>query len=354
MAIGLGMRTIWISLRAINYTDRAFRQAMRNVNNLSKAERIAAEGLMVLRAEMMATIMAGIMFAAMGAMVMGTMIGMMGETRIGAAYMEEFNAEMAEAKIIMADTFFVIMRPALDILKAFISLMERYPVIARLVGVMAALAGVLLTVYGAYLILKAVRELNLITTALELGLGQKVSMYWGLHAVTINGVTVSYWLLAGAIAGALVGFILMYQICQKLGRTTALIIGLSLAIVGLAIAIAMLRGAFGDFSSIAGVLAVGALGAGAGAIISGMEQHQMGTRGLRRTGPVWAHKGEVIYNPATRRPTQIANDLERGRQPSMTRNDIDITIENVHTKADFEDLDEELREALFKSMRERR
>jgi hypothetical protein len=58
-----------------------------------------------------------------------------------------------------------------------------------------------------------------------------------------------------------------------------------------------------------------------------------------------------VYNPHTERPTGIQPQIE---QPSITNYDVPITIENVHTKASFDDLEDELSSALRKAGRRRR
>jgi hypothetical protein len=79
-----------------------------------------------------------------------------------------------------------------------------------------------------------------------------------------------------------------------------------------------------------------------------------GTRALPHTGFFFGHKGEMVFNPATGRPTGIRDVIEEERGPSVTEQDIDITIEHLHTEAEFDEVDEKLGTTLRKKMRKNR
>ena len=69
------------------------------------------------------------------------------------------------------------------------------------------------------------------------------------------------------------------------------------------------------------------------------------------------HEGEVIYNPATHRPTQVGNDIEgqgEGGRGGTSYIQMPVNIENINTKADVDDVDEKLSEAWRKRMRHNR
>jgi hypothetical protein len=158
------------------------------------------------------------------------------------------------------------------------------------------------------------------------------------HSVSVMGVAVSYKMLAVSVAAAFAGFMLMYAISKQLPAPLAILAG---AILAVAAAIIILKSVLGDYSVLAGA-ALGAAAAGSMyAAYSNLTSHQMGTRMIAATGPVIAHRGEILYNPSTGRPTQVQNDLQTGR-PSTTIFEMPITIENINTKADIDDLDEKI------------
>lgn len=155
--------------------------------------------------------------------------------------------------------------------------------------------------------------------------------------------TVAHMNLAMAIGMASAGLTIFLLIGTLLGKEVGPIVAalgaITLAVLALAVALNILS--VGTLT--AGQL--GALAAGAGmaagilAIQSGAG-FQMGTRGLPATGLFLGHKGEVVYNPATDRPTGIVPREREG--PSTTIQDIDIAIEHVHTEAEFDDFDEKI------------
>ena len=340
MVMGMGMRSVWISLRAINYTDRAFRKAIQNIQNLTKEEQLATKYFVGLRQELMANVMAGMMFAAMGNMLISSLTNLMQETEIGASYLNDFNTSMEEFKIVMADSIFVVLNPALIFLKAFINIMKEHPIIARLVGLIGVMSGVVLIVYGAYQLLNSAMALNLVNAALQLTIGAEVNLYWGTHGLIIQGVTIAYWELALAMGAAVAGFALMYSIGMQLDSVISIVLGLAMAIIGLVIAImtlkAILSGGTSLITDIGSIAAMGAIGGGIGALIAGFETFQMGTRALPYTGLFYGHRGEVVYNPSTDRPTGMGGD----REAKTINNEItiDLSGSTLHTKADEETL----------------
>ena len=84
MVMGMGMRSIWIALRATNYTDRAFRLAINNLDKLEKKEKAHVKLLIRQKQAAMANVAAGMMYAAMGYMMAGSLANIMAQTRVGA------------------------------------------------------------------------------------------------------------------------------------------------------------------------------------------------------------------------------------------------------------------------------
>jgi len=108
---------------------------------------------------------------------------------------------------------------------------------------------------------------------------------------------------------------------------------------------------------IAGV--IGGVAAGAALASATAMRSQMGfaagTRALPYTGMFFGHRGEMVFNPATGQPTGVRREVfGEEMEPRTNIYDMPITIEHVHTKADFDDLDEELGQALRKGAKRRR
>lgn len=175
------------------------------------------------------------------------------------------------------------------------------------------------------------------------------SHYFTAHGLIINGVTVSYQGLAIAIGTAIAGFLIIMAITNTFGRTAGLVTGLAMAIIGLAIALMAFKAIASSGTSVlldtAALVGVGMAAGGMAGAMYAYTSHQMGTRMIAATGPVIAHKGEVLYNPSTGRPTQVQNDLQGGGA-STTIYEMPITIENVNTKADIDDVDEKIGKAI--------
>jgi hypothetical protein len=178
-----------------------------------------------------------------------------------------------------------------------------------------------------------------------------------LQTVTVHGLTFAYWQLALAIGAAFAGFTLFMILGDILGREGSTIIAVIAAITAAVwlLYIALSAATGGVMAALGGKGALAAMGIMAGSIAAvgamNVPSHQMGTRMIEATGPALVHRGEVIYNPSTNRPTQVGNDLMGGGKPSTTVFDMPITIQEMHTKSDFDDVDERLRQGMRKMSR---
>jgi hypothetical protein len=270
----MGLKTIWITLRAANYTTAAFSAVVRQVGGLEKAEkRLVMQNLALFRASMSA----GLMFQTMG-------------SQMGGAAGEALN----------------------------------------MAGNMAYV----------------VAGLGAVRTILPF-----LTRQWLTHTTSIFGASIAYWQLALAAGAAFGAFALVYEALIQLNSpalTAAITVILALTAALWALFVAESAATWGV------ALALGGAAAGAAFALSkqlGAFQH--GTRMIEETGPVIAHKGEIIYNPSTGRPTQVGNDLAGGGG-STTIYEVPIHIDEVNTKADVEEMDETVKKSLRKSARSRR
>ena len=153
------------------------------------------------------------------------------------------------------------------------------------------------------------------------------------QTVTIRGLSIAYWELLLPIIAAVGVFIALQG---YLGALPAAFAGAAAGAVVLAAILWYAAGAISVMSfgtaAIVGAAALAAAAAGAYALAP----HQMGTRQVAETGPAYLHKGEIVYNPASGRPTQVGNDLSGGG--GMTHYDNSMTIGTVNTKMNTEEL----------------
>lgn len=347
MGGGLSLRTVWITLRAINYTTQAFSAISRDIGTLIKSEKKLIEHTNAMRAAALKFISAGIMFSVLGIQLGNTMFSLASSTAQGAAAISQLNANFAMTKQSIGAAIFSILQTihVFDALNYILNTIRSNQVLAYLVGGFALIATALAIVAGGILLLKGAL-LAFVTVS-------KISYTWNLlNAYSLKYLDISLKSVLGSIGLAIGAFMALYAIGKQFGPWVALIVGaLSLlAIAWFHVAIAEALGTAGISAVIGGV----AVGTVAG-IAAGYGIFETGTRSVARTGPALVHKGEIVYNPASRRPTQIANDLEGTNQVSGGRTtNIPIVIENVNTKADFDDLDEQLRKGLKRTMRQSR
>jgi len=298
----LGLRTIWIALRAVNYTDAAFRGALINIENLQKSEIKLAN-------------------ATMQSAIKGSMAGLMWMT---------FGTMLAQAGMEMARTT--------STLKPFVNAVDKLFGIMGENESMKVFISLLLFAVSAFSIFGgAAMMINAIL------LLKTIPIVWS--------AVMAFGSLAMVVATAFITFMLMYEIFKKLPPVIGVVVG---AILLLCAAIIFLRALAGDIGVIWAVAAgAAAVGAFAGAFASATGKFQMGTRSVGATGLALVHKHEVIYNPTTNRPTQVGNDLNRGAGETNFY-DMPVTIETVNTQAKIEDLDEKLSGVWRRRMRRRR
>jgi len=351
MVMGLGMRTVWISLRALNYTDRAFRAAIINLDKLAKAERDHVKMLLAQKEVARMQVQVNLLYAATLSMMAGQLFNLMAQTEAGATYMSEFNQVIKELKVAFADTFFEILRPVLDVMKAFAVLLRDNEPLRKVIGFVAILAGALVMLYFTVKILTGIYQGYLLT--------QKIHSYLTDLAVKKNiqlmvsnkGLTISWVTLGAAIKIALGSFALFMGLGMLLGKQgsmwAAVIIGIAMAVYVLA---AALKGAAISLS----ILTWGAAAIAGLAAVAMMPEFAGGTRAAPFTGPMWVHKGEIIYNPRSGRPAGVRDILGGEEGPRVTNQEVNVTIENLHTKAEFDDLDEEFARINRRRMRRRR
>ena len=339
MVAGMGMRTIWISLRALNYTDRAFQAAIGNLKNLTKQERENLKTALKMMEMGRFQIQAGMLYGAMLGMVGGQLFALMSQTKVGSGYMREFTKSIEDTKVAFADTFFEVLKPVLDVVRGFLNLIKQNAPLRTAVVILAMVSMALMGVYAASLVLSGIYKhmtaqmtINNFIRAKGVLIKFKAAMA-NITLAASNHALATSLVAVGISAG--VAFALFFALKDILGPLPA-------GIIAVAAAIAVLAAILWSAAAAVAILTVGvAAGLGAAAFASAVDQSKAvggfagGTRGLSHTGMFFGHKGEVIYNPATDRPTGIGG---KGEQVTHISNQFDFSGTTINTKADNEEL----------------
>jgi len=324
MPAAFGYRTIWITLRAVNYTLYAFSQTIRSVQMLQASEEQAA----------LATIKHG-QYALMGGIMYITLASQMQEAA---------SQMMAQSRLL---------GPLQKGFGDFFNTISQIEPLRDLIAILLMLGAAILYLWGAIEVLKGLREIIGVFKAWHTT-SQIVTLDQWSGATATTAHAISWQLLAISISAALLSFAIFYEIFSKLPTWSVAIITAILAITAALWALYVAESA-----ATWGIAAIFGGAAAAGAAVLAQRymggNFQMGTRMLEHTGPIWGHKGEVVYNPATNRPTQVGNDLAgEGLGPATVIYEMPMNIEQLHTKADKDELDRYMRKSLRRAARGRR
>ena len=352
--MGFGFfRTIWISLRAVNYTTQAFQDT---VHGLTKLQQAQLRLKMDAARNMMAV---GAMYVAMGGMAIMIINRIMQQSELGEKVLGEFGDSVGKSMSKLGDSFARVMGPLLNIVAKILELATANPIISDLLAGLITIGAVILIAAGAVKLFSgaiAILNLQLMVKKLMVhSTQQSLLPYIGAtHGAT--GATMG---LAAAInmcvLPLMIGVGLFTVLSSYMGQLPAALFAASAAFAVLALQMWLAAGAMSVLSWGAAAIAGGAALAGAIAIATGVgaqaPEYQMGTRMLTKTGPIIGHRGEVVYNPENQLPTQINRDANRQARATTEMN-VDINIQELHTKSDFDDTEKKLRRALYGTMRE--
>jgi len=303
---------------------------------------------------------AGLLLTTMAAMQAQSIFTMALATQKGAMEMAQLQSEMEGAKIALADTAYEFLK-AIGVLALFhgmLNTIKENPAVRMLVIGLIILAAILTGLVGvAFLYAGAMRVAAIWTQVLGVE-SLKIIPSLIKQKLAVDGLAISWQTVAAAMLAAVGTFSLIVMITSRFGGLVGVIAGVTIAILGLAAAIAILKGVLSLGGTVANDIAtMAALGAAfggvAGAIHAGSSGFAMGTRAVPFTGYAPVHKGEIIYNPTTGRPTQIGNDITQERGAPIMY-DTRIIVEQLNTRADFDDIDEKLGRKLWKTARGRR
>jgi len=365
------LRTIFLLIRGEYMAGLAVQRARKDIEGLEKAEYNLARQT---QQTAYGLIFAGGAFLAFGGMVVTSMMRIMEKYAEGYSIVRRFHREWDRAMGKLAVNIAQNLGPTLIALAKILNIIAQHPIAVQLVfwgALILVLAGAFQFLWGSLVMVISTLGLLFKSQALiALGAkltglavqdtGQKLmSTYFVGTQIAKKGtdsLTFSMHGLAIAIGAALSGFILAVTIvtavAQVFGKTTGVIVGITIAIIGLAVAIMALKGVLSLGATIAQDVAVFGAALAAGGAISAAyvaATYQKGSSFVRRGGLAVLHGGEEIKSA---RESTALSKLEKERRgvqaPTYKRSvwHVPITIETVNTRSDREDLQEKIRRAL--------
>jgi len=136
------MRSIWVAIRGINYTDRATRQVGRNIDYLIKKQQQLKQAAVMM-------IAGGAMWVAMGAMAMMGIMKVMEASREGARVMRTFSRSTQQLMKAMGIAFAKTLGPMISALTGlFTWIAKAPPIVHRIIAALMLLATTTLIMKG--------------------------------------------------------------------------------------------------------------------------------------------------------------------------------------------------------------
>lgn len=341
-------RTIWITLRASNYTTRAFEDTIRG---LKKVQREQLKFRMNAAKNIFAV---GTMYLAFGVIAAFVMSAVMNASKSGQRVMENFGKRVGKSMEKLSAALATMLKPMLDIVATVLEFAVAIPLFKEVAALAMILGTAFLIVMGITKMLGAVTEMlaiKHIVAGISTGIHAKMIQTQLLPATQAQ--TVATYGLGQALlfvgAGFAVAFGAVFMVYQIFGKLPAIILGvviamIALLVVVLALANVLTLGMATKFALVGA--AVGGL-VGAAAVAS-MPEHQMGTSFVREGGFARVHAGEEIISA---RESRVHPRWEKG-QELVKRSywNVNVTMGDVHTKADEETMIPLLKRALKESL----
>lgn len=333
MAFGF-FRSVWISLRAANYTTQAFKDLN---NNLTKAERKQLQFKMSSARNLMAV---GMMYIAMGGIAVGVMNRLIMASHHGEKFMKKWGEKMEKSLGRIGRSLLKILAPILNVIAGFLEFASTVPVLRETIAILLVVGTTALFVFGTLNSLRGGLQMvsllfdqitvKAIATAVAKG---KYAVATTLAQIATMGLAKALIIATGGFTAA---FAILTAINQPIISAIVMIGALTTALWALFIAESA---ASAGFALVAGGIAAGAALALATQMTGAMSpEYQMGTSAVKRTGFALVHKGEEIRSA---RETRIPSRFEEhfaGRIARKSTFYIPISIGTVQTKADKETL----------------
>ena len=336
----MSIRYLWITIRAINYTDRAFKAIAANVAALQKQEKNLASTAAVLK------LSAGMMWIALGTMAVSGIMNMMRATQQGRTVMNAFDKSINQLTKSFATAFVKVLGPAIQGLTWLLNAISKLdPRILNVIAVLSLFAIGLGIVAGAMWVwqgLLGIIDLSFLKHILVLQLTNGANFSVVASTVGLSSALKGLKVSLGQALGIFTIFMSLGMLLGKEGSKWAAVIGI------IALAVLALAHVLGYAAISMGVLTVGAAAAGGLAVAAlmqnAMPSFQTGTRRAQFTGPAFVHAGERIG-----KEDQLKRELGGGKGMEKRQTNVAITFSgNIQTKADKE----QLRPLILKTIKE--
>lgn len=342
-----GFRTIWIALRASNYTTRAFNDTIRGLKKMQreqiKFKMNAAKNIMAV----------GIMYIAFGAIAVGALGQVMAASKHGERVLSNFSKRAGKSLAKLGDALAKWIEPLLDLIAKVLEFAVAIPMFTEIAAaVMLAVTGFLL-LKGAILVVKGVMAMlgiqHLVNAAATTVHSQTLLTQFVPATIAAAGATVTLAAALQAVSlGLALGFGLVMAIGAAFGKLPAIIAGITIVIIALAVALWKAAGGLSVLTFGAAAIAGGA--AIATAIQASTPEYQMGTSFVRQGGLARVHAGEEIISA---RESKVESRWDTRAPHNRTVNEVTINMGDVHTKADEEELGPLIKRAIRDAMLDR-
>lgn len=338
-------RTIWITLRAANYTTRAFGDT---IKGLKKLEQQQLQFKMNAQRNIMAV---GIMYLAFAGIAVQTISRIVSASKYGQRMLENFGIRISKSMARLGDTLARLLEPILNVIASLLEIATANPILRMLLSLVIMLGTAFLVWKGVTMMLSgAIGMLSIQMSAKALATKAATTslMAWIPTAKVATASAIS---LGTAInwvfAGFAVGLGLVMAIYSAFGKLPAIIAAVTIAVIALAVALWSAAGGLSVLTFGAAAIAGGA--AIAGAIVASQPEFAMGTSFVRKGGLAVVHEGEEIRSA---RESRVQPRMET-RQFQRTTTHINVTMGDVYTKTDKENLVPMMKRALKEALDEK-
>lgn len=341
MSFGL-FRTIWITLRASNYTTRAFEDTIRGIRKL---ERQQLSFKMNAAKNMFAV---GTMYLAFGVIAVGVLGAVMKASRFGQTVMENFGKRVGKSMEKLSIALATILKPILNIVATILEFIVAVPIFSAIAAGALFVGTVFLLVAGITKMFKAaVAMLGVKHLATAIAAKLHATSYQQMLIPATNASTAATIGLGHSLlflsAGFGAAFAAVFIVYQVFGKLPAIILGVVIALVALLVVILAIASVIDWSAGVRALAGAGIAGAIGAAAIASMPEHQMGTSFVRQGGFARVHAGEEIISA---RESKVQPRWQTTQDYRKSIWNVTISMGDVHTKADEETMIPLLRRAL--------
>jgi len=332
------MRSIWISIRAFNYTDRATRQVGRNIDYLIKQQE-------QLKTQAVGLVAAGVMWTVLGVMASMAIMKLIEKSGEGRRAIRVFSRATDKMLKELSKAFLTVLTPAIKMLTGLFNVVAKLdPRILQLMAGVVMLGIVFVTTRGIMMALTGAFQYLTINTTTQVAVNYTLAQAWGqstVAALTFKAAVTGLWMSMGKFVMIFTLFIMLGQILGSEGSKWAAVI------MGIATAVGILAAVLWTSATAMSILTWGAaaLAGTAGLAIAASvtpPSYQYGTRMVQRTGIALVHAGDVVSRP------DRGDSTPKQAQYPRTINHVKLSFGDIQTKADKE----ELRPLILKALKD--